>query len=274
MFNKIKSRIFSSHHNPSNNRTDMASSYTSVEVSRHIHEADKAKFQLSKFMGSVEKGTEFVSLGENCSSAWYLKQLGLKEGSYPFDWIFSSPDIVLDCINDKFEKYLDKELISPKDDQVSAGHFYYHSNLFNHRNPLASEDDYNYFKRCCNRFFELVNSQDHSCYLITLINEPSKRPGWAKGFTNQFHMPKDQSIETVSSLIENIKERNINSKFVIIDHYTNSNRPTISKKINDSVFLVEFYAGGESTGVFYKNQLDDFCFKLVLTGLYGISKNT
>lgn len=274
MFNKIKSRILSSHIEPSDNRIDMASFCSSVELSRLIGEANQTRSQLSDFISDDMEGCKFVSLGENCSSAWYLKQLGLKEASYPFDWIFSSPDIVFDCINDRFEKYLDKKFIVPKNNSTSAGHSYYHDDFFNHRNPLASDDDYNYHKRCCNRFIELVESKNNVCYLITLINEPSKRPGWAKGFNNKFPMPENQNLETVSKLIRRIKDRNKSSKFVVVDHYTNSNHPTISKIIRDNVFFVEFHASGKSTGVFYPNQLDDFRFKLILSGLYGASKST
>ena len=61
---------------------------------------------------------------------------------------------------------------------------------------------------------------------------------------------------------------------MVVDHYTNSNRASIAKKISDDVFLIEFHADGNSTGVFYENELDDFCIKLSLTGLYGVSKNS
>ena len=42
----------------------------------------------SKLANKMSVSDKFVSLGQNCSSAWYLKQLGLKLESYPFDWIF------------------------------------------------------------------------------------------------------------------------------------------------------------------------------------------
>jgi hypothetical protein len=97
---------------------------------------------------------------------------------------------VLDCINDKLEKYL----IIPRNNDASAGHSYYHENLFNYRNPLASDDDYH--KRCCNRFVKLVESQNNYCFLITLINEQLKRVDWATGFTNKFDMPEYQRADS------------------------------------------------------------------------------
>lgn len=274
MYKKIKDWLSKPSHNSTNDRVDMTSPYSSAQVTLRIKETDIVKSQLAEFMGNNIEGTTFVSLGENCSSAWYLKQIGLKEASYPFDWIFSSPEIVLDCINDNFKKYLNRKFIIPKRNNTSAGHSYYHENLFNHRNPLSSEDDYRYLQRCCNRFIEILESQNSCCYLITLINEPSKRPGWANGFTKTFSMPKNQNLETVSKLIKGITDRNKESKFIIIDHYTNSELSTTSRKVSDDVFFIEFHANAKSTGVFYVDPLDDFCFKQALVGLYGKPKNT
>ena len=48
------------------------------------------------------------SLGSLCHSAQILKNNNLKRCSYPFDWIFSSPNMVIDCISDDFKKFLDK----------------------------------------------------------------------------------------------------------------------------------------------------------------------
>ena len=242
-------------------------------ITRFIKESQDAQAALRNFIGDNEVGSKFISLGEICSSAWYLKQVGLKNASFPFDWIFSSPKIVLDCVNDGFKKYLDKSLIKPKINNVSAGHEYYHSNFFNHRSPLRSEEDYNYYKRCCQRFIHNLKAQEPTYYLITLINEPSKRPGWANGFSHNFSMPVNQDYKTIVDLVETLKNRTANCKFIVIDHYTNSNRHATSQHIDVDVMLIKFSAGGNSTGVFYQDHLDDFCFKLIMTGLHGLHNN-
>ena len=48
-----------------------------------------------------------ISLGVFCYPAWVIKQLGLKRRSYPFDWIFSTPAMVLDILRDDFARFLD-----------------------------------------------------------------------------------------------------------------------------------------------------------------------
>lgn len=255
--------------NPKRERVDMSSSYPSEKVNHCIQDADTVKHHLAEFITAQGDISKFISLGENCSSAWYLKQLGLRDAAYPFDWIFSSPDIVVDCIENQFRSYLDKGLIQPNRDQSSAGHKIYHEHLFNHRNPIATEDDYGYVYRCCERFNALKNSNETCCFLITLINEPAKRPMWAKGFTKDFAMPTSQSVDSLTRLFNTVKAHCAGAKFVVVDHYTNSSNSTQAKQISDDVFWIEFHAEGNSTGVFFENKLDDFCFKLSLTGLFG-----
>lgn len=269
MYKSIKNRLFSSRSKKPKNQLDMTMPFSNAEAHHRIKKAMQTSFELSKFIGSHLEGTKYISLGENCSSAWYLKQLGLKKESYPFDWVFSSPEIIVDCISNRFDRYLDEKFIFSKSGNTSAGHSYYHESFFSHRNPLASKFEYDYFKRCCDRFLGVIESKTKTCYLITLINEPSKRTGWANGFTGEYSRPESQDLETTLSLIKNIKERNENAKFLIIDHYTNSSQSTSFYKENNSIFFVEFHACGESTGVLYTEQLDDFCFKLIVAGLYG-----
>ncbi|WP_281545510.1 DUF1796 family putative cysteine peptidase [Grimontia sp. SpTr1] len=268
MLSKIKSQLANLIHGDDSDR-DFTSARSSQEVYQTIHQAGKAKAELSEFIGNPTGETKFVSLGENCSSAWYLKQVGLKDASYPFDWVFSSPDIILDCLEDSFSKYLDRDLIVPKRRKGSAGHAQYHDDLFNHRNPLASEANYDYLKRCCERLSTLVASQQPSCYLITLINEPEKRVNWAKGFDKQFAMPRNQGLESVAKLKDYLKAKNQNTKFVVVDHYTERENSVEYEKVDDDVFFIRFDAQGKSTGVLYENAFDDFCFKLIMTGLYG-----
>lgn len=255
-----------------NNRIDMAAG-GSIETSRIMTNANDAKWQLATFMGNAPQPREYISLGENCSSAWYLKQLGLKTVSNPFDWVFSSPDIILDCVNDNFKRYLDKSLIVPAQDNLSAGHAIYHRDFFNHRNPLKSDEDYQYYQRCCERFLASLTSQVTPCYLITLINEPTKRRQWAQGFTPHFPMPINQSLSSISTLITTLQHKNPSARFIVIDHYTNSEKLTKVDVSSENVFFIEFHAKGKSSGVFYPDHLDDFCFKLILTGLYGVPHN-
>ena len=265
MFNKLRKKLLSRLVRSS--KFDRTKSFTSEEETKFIHEARNAQQSLRLFTPQNDPNLKYISLGQNCSSAWYLKQLGLKNESYPFDWIFSSPEIVFDCIKNNFSKLLEKEQIKPNNKGESAGHLIYHSNLFHHRSPLKSDDDYQYYVRCCNRFSSQVNSDSSIVFLMILINEPDKRPDWANGFTQKYKMPREQSLSDIEKIISHLKHKNRRAKFLIVDHYTNQEKSVTHERIDDSTFFIKFCSGGSSTGVYFSDKLDDFCFKLVISGL-------
>ena len=51
---------------------------------------------------------EFISIGPYCGSADIIKNTGSRNTSYPFDYIFSSLEMVKHCINDRFNIFLNK----------------------------------------------------------------------------------------------------------------------------------------------------------------------
>jgi len=62
------------------------------------------------YSDSIVKETIYhiCSFGVNCHIASIIKELGWKKASYPFDWIFSDLNMVLDCLQDRFKKFLDR----------------------------------------------------------------------------------------------------------------------------------------------------------------------
>ena len=110
-----------------------------------------------------------ASLGTLCHTANFLKTIGFKLESYPFDWIFSNQNTVIDCIEDDFKKFLDKTYYIDIS-KTKCGHSLYDKRLFNHRNPLMSEQDYEYYMRCCDRFKHLLQQEEHKLFIIMFIN--------------------------------------------------------------------------------------------------------
>ena len=109
------------------------------------------------------------SLGSLCHSSQILKNNGLKICSYPFDWIFSSCDTILHCIEDNFKIFLNKSYyvrLSKK----HCGHSYYNKQMFYHHNPLDNKNDYNYYVRCVDRFKQLVQYEEHKLFIMIFVN--------------------------------------------------------------------------------------------------------
>jgi len=95
-----------------------------------------------------------ISLGCNCQMAHVLKTLDLRTWSGPFDWIFTLPGMVRDCLEDDFATLTDRrELESiPAPERRGEGiwkgrHRLYRERhglecVFNHHDPAADPADY------------------------------------------------------------------------------------------------------------------------------------
>jgi len=126
---------------------------------------------------------KFISIGPYCNTADILKANNLRTESYPFDYIFSSLEIVKHCINDKFNIFLDKKYYICGDNNQSTKHLFYckfldtplllkhhinfnypndykvsSGNLFNHHNLIDDNGNYEKFKRRCERLLNLIEN--------------------------------------------------------------------------------------------------------------------
>ena len=115
-----------------------------------------------------------ASLGPRCHTAYFLKRNQLKKESYPFDWIFSSIDMIIHCLEDDFKTFLDTSYYSIQDENSEKQqHSYYSENpseiLFNHHNPLK-EKDHLYFKRCIRRFKNLLVRPELKMFVLFFLN--------------------------------------------------------------------------------------------------------
>ena len=100
---------------------------------------------------------------------------------------------------------------------------------------------------------------------MTLINEPEKHPSWANGFTQNFPMPRNQDLSSIQTLIDRLISANNDSQLIIVDHYTDQTQSASFERISEKVAFIKFLAGGGSTGVYYRDALDDFCYKLIIS---------
>jgi hypothetical protein len=114
-----------------------------------------------------------VSLGTHCQASSVLKNGGLKKYSLPFDWLLSTPEIVLDCLADDFANLLNQRyyqsIAFPNESR--ADHTLYRDRygleaIFTHRDP-SKEEHYAYLNRCVERFRRLLQSPDPKLFLMT-----------------------------------------------------------------------------------------------------------
>jgi hypothetical protein len=94
----------------------------------------------------------------------------MKRFSCPFDWIFSNASMVTDCIETNFAKFLDKtQYISLNETQCTHKLYDIVDPTFNHHNP-SNDQDYEYFKRCVNRFNECLASGENTLFIQTVVS--------------------------------------------------------------------------------------------------------
>ena len=140
---------------------------------------------------------EFISIGPYCSTCEILKNNNLRLHAYPFDYIFSSLEMIKHIIDNKFEIFLDKEYYIKGNHENSTKHLFYNeflntellylhhltfqypidynvsnSSLFNHHD-LLNDTVHETFKRRCNRLLDLINNNSkivfvyYNCYTAT-----------------------------------------------------------------------------------------------------------
>ena len=184
------------------------------------------------------------SLGSLCHSSEILKRNNLKLCSYPFDWIFSSCDNIIHCIEDDFKIFLDKSYYI-NISQSQCGHSKYNNSMFWHHNPLINIDHYNYYIRCVDRFKNLLQKQEHKLFIMIFVNMnnideniKNKMIEFNNKFSNYtsnytllviFHIPNKEKNHNIFTYNDNIN-------FLELHTLSLSNGGRFVKK-NDNIYL-------------------------------------
>lgn len=235
-------------------------------IERLTSQAASARDKISN-LKMFDEDAEFISLGFNCSTAHYLREIGLRKVAHPFDWVFASPEIIIDACNDSFNAFMDKAQWIQHPNVNAVTHKRYHEYFFTHKDPLNITADFDYYRRACDRFIDSLNSDKQLCFVITPITEPEKRQRWAQGFTQIVKRPSLTGVASVWELIRHLKSLHNNSKFIVVEHYTQRALEASVLDIKKDLVHLRFCAGGESSGKKFIEEYDDHSFKIMLSGL-------
>ncbi|WP_144764399.1 DUF1796 family putative cysteine peptidase [Methylobacterium dankookense] len=112
-----------------------------------------------------------ISLGSNCQMAHALKTLDLRTWSAPFDWLFTLPEMVSDCLADDFAALTDRGQLEsiPEAERLGPGitrgrHRLYRARyglecVFNHHDPAASDADYAFLAEGVRRLRQALSAE-------------------------------------------------------------------------------------------------------------------
>lgn len=244
-------------------------SYTENERIRYLKRAREVNSEISSWVG--DEDFEMIGLGQNCNASWYIKESGNKKTSYPLDWIFTTPEIILDMLDDDFESFTRKDLLIPHG--IDAGHKRYHETLFGHRNPASRESDRQYLLRCVDRWRAKMKSQSPVLFLTIVLNESDKRKRWKKGFTKEFKMPTEQNLSDFENLMQRLLLVNPNAKFLFIEQQTEDDFQLSIESKTELALWLNFTSLDKNTGVQYLHEVDDEVMKTILNDLTNESGN-
>lgn len=237
-------------------------SYSEKETAVARAKTDEVRNQISdwKVDGAIP-----IGMGQNCCTSWYMKTSENKLASYPFDWIVTSPEIIIDILDDDFNRLLDRDQIISK--TYRAGHSYYHDIMFGHRNPALSKDDHAYFMRCVQRWKDLMEDQPPLVYVTIVLNEVEKRKDVLTGFNGQMTAPRNQKLSDFTEMMERLRQVNTNAQFLFIEQYTEADFELNIEHQTEDVLWLKFSVKGSNTGVQYLNELDDELTTSLFRGL-------
>tara|TARA_B110000967_G_C18893971_1_gene569287 strand:+ start:717 stop:1361 length:645 start_codon:yes stop_codon:yes gene_type:complete len=210
----------------------------------------------------------YCSLGFHCHSTQLLIRNNLKKESYPFDWIFSSIFIVLDCLENDFSKLIDKRFYidyhnqnnktnqNNKINQNQCGHSYYKSNLFPHHD-MRKIDNYMYLLRCIRRFKNICKMKEPKIFFITII-DIQLMTKIHENMTNLKNMldKKTTDFTLVCFVFTNNQDSN--------HHYT---------EINDNIHIVYINVTSSSNGLEFENEKDNIYVDDIMKNYVSIDIN-
>ena len=99
-----------------------------------------------------------------------MEEHGLRVYAGPFDWVFSDARMVTHCLVDGFASFLDRpqmRLNRGKPSHALYSPMTRHTIIFNHHNPLESDEDHAHFVRCAARLNAVLACPEPKLLLLT-----------------------------------------------------------------------------------------------------------
>jgi hypothetical protein len=198
---------------------------------------------------------EFISIGPYCATADILKDNNLRENAYPFDYIFSSLELIKHSIKNKFKVFLDKKYYKDGYTDNCMHHLFYSNfidteilrkhhiannvadiannltkrEIFLHHNLLANEETYLAFFRRCKRLLKLIKENKkivfvyYNCYTTDFSD-----------LINFYHFFSDKSNIYILGIFKNNLEKRILYENKNCKIYQNYDIPIIFDEVKKS----------------------------------------
>ena len=205
-----------------------------------------------------------ASLGTHCLSSNCMKKFHLKRYSLPFDWIFSSPETVLHCLENDFAELLDPQHFvtlpnDPKTGESRANHTLYRrlhgvDCMFAHRDP-SNREDLLYLTRTVERFRRLLASPEAKLFVMVV-------------------RPYFSALKTFPALSAKLRALTPNSAFICIQLHPPTNQAGCHAmnlvQADGDHAIYAFAPSAEDLGPIFGEAIDDLAI-LGLVGQYAMN---
>jgi hypothetical protein len=169
--------------------------------------------------------------------------------------------MVLNCINDNFNIFLNKEYYTILDSSsFRQKHSYYQLNdqeyTFNHHNPLK-KDDYLYFERCCLRFQNLLQKSEFKMFITMFLN---------------YTKIDEEFINKIVDFNNNFGSYTNNYGLLcIVNYISDFNYHHFIKRNN--IHILELYTTSPSNGKEFEKKEDNEYLHNIITSIYNFDLN-
>ncbi len=201
------------------------------------------------------------SLGSFCHTASHLQQYHMRNCAYPFDWTLSSPRMVMDCLRDDFQTFLDPTQHVTVEPGISSNHLTYGTmvwgknfdGIFNQHLTFAHKDvttaaDYAYYERCVERFRALLQSSEPKLFILIAQD-------------------MEYDLQEIHELRDMLRQRTPNSYVLCISLFNeNESRYTFDQE--DGIKYLKVYTYSRSDGRGFANARDNEYLHYLIRCLY------
>ena len=216
---------------------------------------------------------QFCSLGTLCHTARMMQRIHVKNTSYPFDWMFTDEEVLIDILGDDFNKFMDKSYygeVAHKFGDRCAGHSLYHEDFFFHKNP-RNQDDYEYYQRCIDRFKGLLVNPEMKLFITFYAPQLTTHPKEVyKLFAR--NASKDEIINDVkvrSSNLNNIlMNHTFNYKLLTVLNFGGNTEQSFNMDKNGNMDFLTLNTISHSNGVEFQGNNDNLFFSGIMCEHY------
>ncbi|WP_116089573.1 DUF1796 family putative cysteine peptidase [Sphingomonas crusticola] len=211
-------------------------------------------------IGPIE---HIISLGTDCYASFLLKLTGWKRASYPFDWLLSSPPMVVEMLRDDFAGFLDPAQhrsipmhLRRTPHERCADHLDYRARfgidaIFMHRD-VAEPVHRAYYERAVARFRAVTTSEQAKLLFMTNI------------------AGKHATHDDFDALCELVAQRYRNAKLLVVnvERAPDDNVARIGGSLERQIGvheLIRYRATSPLNGMTFTNWIDD----INLRGMIG-----